>query len=164
MELLNAFGIDYKILIAQLFNFAVLFFVLYKVGYGPILKFLNDRKKRIEDGIKMAEEAELKLKEAVSDKNAIIIEAKKEAADIIAKASDLAQKKNEEVVEEIKKDVALIVEREKRDIQVERAQTLKDVKNEVADLIAVALEKILEEKMVSEKDKELIKKAIKIGK
>src|SRR3989344_347248 len=127
MELLKAFGVDYKIFIAQLMNFAILFFVLYRFGYKPIFKFLENRKNKIQEGVEMAEEAKIKLEKAQEEKRAIIIEAKKEATKIMAKADELAQKKNEE-----------------------------------ADLIAFALEKILEEKVGTEKDKELIKKAMTI--
>lgn len=57
MELLNALGIDWKILLAQFVNFAVLVFVLWKFAYKPIFKFLEDRKNKIEEGIKNAEQA-----------------------------------------------------------------------------------------------------------
>ena len=49
MELFNALGINLKILVAQLINFLVLFIVLYKFGYKPMLKFLDDRKDKIEE-------------------------------------------------------------------------------------------------------------------
>src|SRR3989344_5048607 len=160
MELLKAFGVDYKIFIAQLMNFAILFFVLYRFGYKPIFKFLENRKNKIQEGVEMAEEAKIKLEKAQEEKRAIIIEAKKEATKIMAKADELAQKKNEEVIEKIKKEVALIAAKEKDAIKTEREQILKEVKNEAADLIAFALEKILEEKVGTEKDKELIKKAM----
>lgn len=160
MDLLKAFGIDYKILIAQLLNFAVLFFVLYKFGYKPIFQFLDDRKKKIEDGVKMAEAAKAKLSEALEDKKVIIVEAKKEAASILVKADELAQKKNAEVIEKIKKEVALISAREKDGILAEKERMLRDVKDEIADLIALALEKITKEKIGTEKDKELIKKVL----
>lgn len=160
MELIKAFGIDYRVLIAQLVNFAILFFVLYKFGYKPIFTFLEERRKKIEDGVKMAEDAKKKLSEALEDKHAIVIEAKKEAADILAKADELAQKKNEEVIEKIKKEVALISAREKDVILAEREKILQDVKDEVAGLIESALEKITKEKISAEKDRELIRRAL----
>lgn len=51
MELFNALGVDLKILFAQLVNFAILFFVLYKFAYKPLLKLIDDRKDMIEDGV-----------------------------------------------------------------------------------------------------------------
>ena len=37
MQLISTFGVDWKLLIAQLINFFVLFFVLKRYAYGPIV-------------------------------------------------------------------------------------------------------------------------------
>ena len=49
MELLHKLGIDWRLLIAQLINFSVLLFVLYKFLYHPILNILEKRRKQIEE-------------------------------------------------------------------------------------------------------------------
>lgn len=163
MDLLNAFGIDYRVLIAQLLNFAVLFFVLYRFGYKSIFRFLDDRKKKIEEGVTMAEAAKEKLSEALEDKRAIIVEAKKEAAGILAKADMLAQKKHEEIMEKAKKEVASISAAGKHDMLAERERMMQGIKNEVADLIALSLEKITKEKIGTGKDMELIREVVRQG-
>ena len=47
-ELFSKLGIDWKLLIAQIINFLVLLFVLYKFAYRPILSMLEKRTKKIE--------------------------------------------------------------------------------------------------------------------
>ena len=47
LEALNSLGIDYKLLIAQLVNFVLLFIVLYIFLYKPVLKMLNARSEKI---------------------------------------------------------------------------------------------------------------------
>ena len=160
MELLEAFGINYKILIAQLLNFANLFFVLYKLGYKPIFKFLEDRREKIKSGIEMAEKAENQLNEAQEEKKAVIVEAKKEAADIMAKADKLAKESKDEMVKKAKEEIRLAVDQEKQRIKNEKTQTIKEIKDEIADLIILAAEKVMEEKIDAKKDKEIINKAI----
>jgi len=160
MELLEAFGINYKILIAQLLNFAILFFVLYKLGYKPIFKFLEDRREKIKSGIEMAEKAENQLNEAQEEKKAVIVEAKKEAADIMAKADKLAKESKDEMVKKAKEEIRLAVDQEKQRIKNEKTQTIKEIKDEIADLIILAAEKVMEEKIDAKKDKEIINKAI----
>ena len=54
MELLQKLGIDWRLLIAQLVNFSILVIILYKLLYKPVLKVLNDRKEKIEQGLKDA--------------------------------------------------------------------------------------------------------------
>lgn len=163
MELLHAFGIDYKILIAQTVNFAILFFVLYKVGYKPIFSFLEERQNRIKSGLAMAEKAEANLSAAVEEKNAVIADAKKEANAIVAKASEAAKLRGDEMIAQAKGEIAAIIEKEKEKIREERARTTREIKAEVADLIALSLEKITGEKIDPEKDRDLIKKALGNG-
>jgi len=58
-ELISTFHIEWQLIIAQLVNFAIVLFVLWKFAYNPILKTLNDRTKKIEKGVKDAEDADL---------------------------------------------------------------------------------------------------------
>ena len=67
-ELITKLGIDWKFLIAQIVNFLVLLFVLYKFAYGPILAMLEKRQKKIEKGLKDAEAATKNSKKAKKSK------------------------------------------------------------------------------------------------
>lgn len=160
MELLNAFGIDYKILLAQLVNFAILFFVLYKIGYKPIFTFLEDRRRKIASGVTMAEKAEAQLRAATEEKSALLAEAKKEASAIITKAHDAAEQKREEKIKQAKEEIAVIIAKEKEGLLAEKERTTKEIKAEIADLIAIALEKITGETIDMKKDGDMIRNAI----
>lgn len=161
MELFNALGLNVKILSAQLINFAILLFLLYKFGYKPILDFMQARKSKIEQGVNDAQKAEAKLKEAAFEKEEIVKEAKKEAIKIIDKAKEEADAKRKKVLEKAKEEIGEIINQEKVKIQTEKADTLKQIKAELGEMIALSLEKILDEKMDKKQDKELIQKAVK---
>ena len=64
MEIFAKLGIDWKLLIAQAINFAVLFWVLRRYAYKTMLDFLEKRTVRIEKGLQDAEAAQAKLKSA----------------------------------------------------------------------------------------------------
>lgn len=160
MDVLNAFGIDYRVLVAQLLNFAILFFVLHRFGYKPILQFLDERRKRIEGGVSMAAEAKIKLNEALEDTKAIIVDAKKEATGILAKADELARKQSEEAITKTKEEIAVMYAREKNNILEEKKRILQDIKSEMADVIALALEKITKENAGSVEEAESMKKIL----
>ena len=91
MEIFQAFGLDIKHLIENLVNFLILVFILYKLGYKPILKFVKERQEKIEKGIKHAEEAAKRLDDAATEQDKILSKAHKEAQDIIGKAKDQAK-------------------------------------------------------------------------
>ena len=161
MKLLSALGLDLKILIAQLINFSVLLFVLWRYGYRPLLKFMEERKSKIEKGVEDARLATEKLNEAEKKGKNTIITAKKEALAIIDKAKQKAELKQKEIVALAKEEVAKSIQTGKEKIKQERTEVMKGVKNELADLVILALEKVLEEKIDATKDKLLITKVIK---
>lgn len=160
-ELIKTFHIDAKLVLAQAVNFVIVLLVLYKFAYGPILKTLNQRTGKIEKGLKDSEEASKKLEEITQKEKEVLIKAKKEAQEIIAKSEKEAKKNAEIIVVETKKQNAKMMEDAKKNIEREKVKMLSEIKSEVAELVVSATEKIISEKLDSAKDKELIEKAIK---
>ena len=59
-ELLSQLGIDGKLLLSQGVNFGIVLAVLTYFIYKPLVKILNERKTKIEFGLKGAAEAEIR--------------------------------------------------------------------------------------------------------
>jgi len=161
MALFEALGLNIQILVAQLINFSILLFVLWKFGYGPMAKFLEERKDKIEKGIEDAESAGKKLKEIEEKEKEVLKTAKKEAAIILEKAREQSEENKKKAVEKAKAEIGQIINKEKETIALEKARTLKELRGEMAELIMQATEKIILEKMDGKKDMELINKTLK---
>lgn len=160
MELIKSLGLDYKILIAQFINFIVLIFVLYKFGYQPMLKFLDDRRKKIEEGVVNAEKAQAKLEELSEKEKKIIKDAKKEALVILEKAKNQAEEKRKELITKAKQEIATIINDEKAKIKQEKAELVNEVKKEVGELVVFALEKVIDKKVDKSQDKKIIEEIV----
>jgi F-type H+-transporting ATPase subunit b len=160
-ELIKTFHIEVNLLIAQIVNFSIVLFVLYKFAYGPILKTLNERTSKIEKGLKDAEETQKKLKEIAQKEKEIITNAKKEAQEIIRKSEDEAKKNAEMITMEVKEKTDKAVADAKNMISQEKNKMMAEVKSDIAELVAAATGKIIEEKIDAVKDKELIEKSLK---
>ncbi len=158
-ELLSKLGIDWKLLIAQIINFLVLLFVLYKFAYGPVLAMLDKRTKKIEQGLKDADEAHKKLAESEEKQKEILRKARTEAKDIVEKAHLQAEKSKSEIAGEAKKQSDKIIANAKDQIEQEKNKMITEVKSEIGSLVVAATEKIIGEKIDEKKDKELIEKA-----
>lgn len=165
MELLNALGVNLKILLAQFLNFAIFLFILWKFAYKPMLKFLDDRKEKIEKGITDAQKAEEKLVQIEAQEKETLAkataEAKKQAQEIIEKATQIGEDKKEQMITKAKEEIQSIIKKEKESIKLERETTIKDIKKQTADLIAMSLKKVLNEKIDNNKDMEIIQKVLK---
>ena len=159
-ELISKLGIDWKLLIAQIVNFLVLLFVLWKFAYGPILAMLEKRQKKIEKGLKDAEAAGKKLEESEEKQKEILKRARTEAKDIVEKARIQAEKAKSEIAVEAKVQAEKIITSAKAEIEQEKQKTIAEIKSEIGGLVVAAAEKIVGEKMDAEKDKKLIEEAI----
>lgn len=160
MELLTKLGIDWKLLIAQIINFVVLMAVLYKFLYKPVLKILDDREQKVAKSLKQVEEIEKNLFESQGEKAKIISEARNEAGKVVAESRAIAETMREEIMNKTKLEAASAVESGKKELQSEKEIMMKEIKKEAADMIMIAAEKILREKINAETDKKLIEKSL----
>lgn len=160
-ELIKTFHIDIKLILAQLVNFAIVLFVLKKFAYGPMLKLMTERSEKIEKGIENAQNAGKKLLEIEEKEKAVLIEARKAAQEIVANAEAVAVKNKEEIIGEAKTQAEKILSDSAKKIELEKNQMMSEVKGQIAELVVAATGKLIDEKMDSVKDGELIAKAIK---
>jgi F-type H+-transporting ATPase subunit b len=160
-ELISTFHIQWQLLLAQMVNFAIVLFVLWKFAYKPILKTLNDRTNKIEKGVKDADEARKKLEEVSISEKEILKKAKMESQEIIKRAEESAKKEADNISVEAKKQTEKMITDAQKSIEQEKGKMIAEVKSEIAGLVVAATEKIIGEKMDRSKDKELIEQAIK---
>jgi F-type H+-transporting ATPase subunit b len=159
-ELIKTFHIDWKLIIAQLVNFAIVLFVLKYYAYGPVLKMMTERSEKIEKGIKDAEHAHKKLAEIAEKEKEVLVEAKKEAGAIIAKAEAVAVKNKESILAESKQQAEKILADGVKKMEAERVHMMEEIKDQLAELVVAATGKVLAEKIDGDKDKEIIARAI----
>jgi F-type H+-transporting ATPase subunit b len=143
MEFFNAFGINGKIIIAQVVNFAVLLLILNKIGYRPIKKFVEERTAKIEEGVKNAEEAKKALANAKEEQESILASARKEAAKIIETAQVKAKEQGDAQLAKAKQEVAHVVAQGKTTIESERQKMMEEVKSDVITLVVESTKQVL---------------------
>jgi F-type H+-transporting ATPase subunit b len=159
-ELLTNLGIDWKLLIAQIVNFLILLFVLWKFAYGPIVSMLEKRQKKIEQGLKDADESREKLLASVEKEKKILKQARSEAKEIVEKARLQAEKAKLEIAEESKVQAEKIIANAKAEIEREKEKTILEIRSEIGSLVTAAAGKVIDEKIDEKKDRELIEKSL----
>src|SRR3989338_3575251 len=143
-ELIHQFGIEWKLLLAQIVNFFYFAIVLKKFAYGPILNILKERKRKIEEGLLAAEESQKKLGEAEKEKEGILSGARKESLGIIQKSETTAKEKEGQILTEAGKKAEEIFQEEKAKIHEEKLKMKEDIYKESSDFLKNALAKIVE--------------------
>ena len=142
---LATFGINGKILLAQLINFLVVLFVLKRFAWGPIVKRLDMRAKKIEDGMNDAQEAAKRLASADIERASLLAATKSEAAAIVEKARLDAEAMRVELVAKAKGDVERVVMSGKAQLKAEQEAMKAELKRDVAEFAIEAAKKILAE-------------------
>ena len=159
-SLISTFNIEWQLVLAQLVNFAIVLYVLYRFAYGPILNLMTERTEKIDKGIKDAEDAGKKLTEITEKEKAVLVEARKQAQEIVTKAEVVAVKNKEEIIVVAKEQSAKILADAEKKIEMEKTKMMQEVKGQIAELVVAATGKVIGEKMDAEKDADLIAKAI----
>jgi len=157
MEALTSLGIDWKLLIAQIVNFLVLLVLLWKFLYNPLVKMLAERKKKIEQGLKDAEDARAQLEQTKNETRRLIATATSESEKIVKSAKQEMELETKHKLDETQKRAEEILTSAKKQAQDEQKKIVDKAKKEISDLAIQISEKILGE----ETDKDKASKAIK---
>lgn len=161
MELLSKLGIDWRLLIAQLINFLILLFVLYKFLYKPVLKMLQDRTTRIENSLADAQRIEKEIKQTEEDRLNKMAEARKEAQKIIEEAKSEAEKVKHELLSSAQKESSDIVEAGKQQLKNQQESLMKEAQKSIATLVVDATRQILGEVVDEKVDKAINEATVK---
>ena len=159
-ELIHKLGIDWKLLVAQVVNFLVLLFLLKKFLYKPVLELLAKRRAAIAESIANTERIAQELKSIESRKIAEVEKAKKEADVIIEQARIAAKARGEELFNEAEKRVEKLIKDAGQRIEEDRANMMADVAGEVKELVFLATEKVLRERLPVSANERFVEGAI----
>lgn len=161
MEILNQFGINPLLLAAQVVNFAILLFILKRFLYKPILRVLEERKKRIAESLKNAEEIEKKLLQTEEDREKKLVKASEEAQKIIDEGKLSVAQMMEEGRQKTAAEIESMLKKGEESLRMEREKMQQEIKGELANIVELALGKITGKTLTKADQKELIEREVK---
>jgi len=153
-------GINIPVLIAQIVNFTFLLIVLRLLLYKPVLKMLDDRKARIQEGLNAADRGREQAAEANLAAQAQIDEARREGQTIVANAQQVASRVQEEGRAQAIVQQEAILERARQEIAMERDAAISELRKELAELTIQAAEKVIGQSLDRDAHQRLIEQAI----
>ncbi|MEK7068551.1 MAG: hypothetical protein AAB964_01915 [Patescibacteria group bacterium] len=140
-SILHTFGIDWRLLLINAVNFGLLLAGLTYFLYTPVLSMLEERRKRLAEGVAAAAEAEVRLATIEAAKQETLAKAAREADALMRAARATGSKKEHELaLAGERRAAAMLAEAEARAKELkERAQA--EAKQEVAKLVVLGIEK-----------------------
>lgn len=158
--LIGTFHIDYKLVVAQLFNFAIVFAVLYWFALRPLAKLMSERGEKIEKGLKDAETNQKLVEDAKKLYDAELARARKDAQALTQTMEQEIAKKKASLVASAEAEVAIMLEEGKRKLVEEKEGVLKQAEKEIAGLVVSGVEKVLAGSMDETARKHMVAKAV----
>ena len=158
---LAALGVDPKAFLIQLITFILVFLVLKRYAFKPILKTLHERREIIEGGVKLGEQMkkeQAQMEQKVSD---ALHKARQEADAIIGGAQESSRQAIREAEDKARDKAAGILKDADARIVQDTARARQQLEGELVGLISEATEAIIEEKVDAKKDAALIERALK---
>ena len=142
-QIIEVFGVNWKLLLIQAVNFGLLLAILYRYLYKPVLHMVDVRRAKIENAIKDSERMEKELGQAEAEKSRILRDATQKGDDLIDAAKKHAETSEITIMKDAhRKAVHLLNEAERRTAR-EREEMIQKAEREVARMAVLSAEKIL---------------------
>ena len=138
---------DYGTIFWMVLAFSVVFFILRKYAWGPVLKMLRERDQSIDKALQSANEAREGLSRLKSDHERMLQEAHAEHDQLIAEARQIREQLISKAQVEAVQETAKIFEHAQRQIESEKLAAINEIRQQVASLSVDIAEKILKREL-----------------
>jgi F-type H+-transporting ATPase subunit b len=152
-KIIHDLGISPAAFIAQMVNFAIVAFLLYRFAIKPVLATADARKAKIADGLRFEEEMKAKLadtqqqhlatmKQAALDAQKVVEEARKSAKELLDREAKATTEKTQQMLAKAEEAIAL-----------ERRKMISDAREEISRLVALTAQRVLNRELAPDERK-----------
>jgi F-type H+-transporting ATPase subunit b len=142
-------------------NFLLFLAIIWTFAFKPVSRMLEERRSRIEQGLKDAEQARRDRENAESERVAALTEARREANEILSRAQKIAQETRDSDIAATKEELERLRERAAAEIEAEKTRAITEVRAEVADLALRAAGRVVGETLTSERERRLVEEFLR---
>jgi F-type H+-transporting ATPase subunit b len=137
-------------------NFIVFLLAIWIIFFKPVSGMLEERRSRIEQGLKDADAARIDREQAAQERLAALAQARTEAEDILTRAQRVADESRERDLAETRAQIEQMRERAAADITNEKERAIAEVRGQVAELALAAAARVVGETMNDARERRLV--------
>jgi F-type H+-transporting ATPase subunit b len=134
---------DIGLLFWNLLVFLIVFFILKKFAWKPILKSLHERESNIASSLETAERVKAEMAQMKSQAEEEMARAREERAQMVKEARETRDKMIAEAKEQAKAEGARLMAEARQAIEAQKMAAVTDLKNQVGTLVIEVSEKVL---------------------
>ncbi len=144
----------------QVLNFLIMVFLLSKFLYKPILKALEERKKKIQEGLEYTQKMKEEVEKSEKKRQEIISQAKEEAKKIVEDGKKAGKKLEEEIIVKAHTEAGAILGKAREEIEREKSEMEKDLRSQTVEIAQSWVEAVLGKVLGEKAQKTLINQKI----
>ena len=156
----EALGLEWQSIVLHLFNLVILTVGLYFLLFKPVKRMVKERQAKIKKIEKENTELNDEVKKMKERTEAVLSDAKKEAAVIHENAVKVANQKADDIVSSARKEAKSLIERTEQEMEEEHRKLQKDIEQQITDVSLAVAEKILSREVTPEDDKKMIEESL----
>ncbi|MCD7771943.1 MAG: F0F1 ATP synthase subunit B [Oscillospiraceae bacterium] len=149
-------GVNVWTALFTLANTLLLFFVLKKFLFKPVMKIIDSRQKEIDDLYQSADTAKAEADEMRDEYQKKLEEARETGDKIISDAVTRAQSREEEIVSKANKEASAILEKAQEDIALEKKKAMGEVKDNISVIAVSIAGRVVERELTSADQSRLV--------
>jgi len=142
-------------------NFVVFFAVAWLIFFKPISARLDERRARLEQGLRDADAARQEREQSAVERMEALTEARREANDIVQRAQKAADDARERDLAATRAEIDRLRAQAAEEIESEKQRAIADVRAEIADLALLAAEKVVGETMNAPREQRLVEQFLR---
>jgi len=155
---LEALGFDFKLIIAYFINFAILIVALRAFAYKPILNLLEERKKKIADGLDSAEKVKEQAEREKTKFQSELEQARLSSQEEASKIAQATAEMREQILADARAEAEAIKERVRAEMEAERQSVQAELRRQVADLTVDLTRKVVGQTIDDKAQRDLVGK------
>lgn len=141
---------DFGLIFWMTLIFAVVFFILAKFGFPMVTGMVDKRSERINESLRLAKEAEVRIAEISQEQKKLIEDANKEQARILKEATDERARIIAQAKVDASQEAANLIAKARTEIEAEKESALRDIRRQVALLSVDIAEKVIRKDLATD--------------
>lgn len=145
---------SFGLIIWTLLVFVIVFFILKKYAWKPILNSLGEREKNISDAILSTEKIKKEMESLKNENEILLNKAREERSQMMREAKETRDKIIGEAKEQAKQEMNKIIADAQAAINQQKMASITDLKNQVGNLVIEVSERILRRELNNKEEQE----------
>lgn len=142
---------DIGLLFWMVVIFGIVFFLLWKLGFPIITDMVEKRSAHIDESLKLAREAEIRMQDLAREQQQLIDQSKLEQTRILQEATRTRAEIIAKAEQEAADKAEQLLRKARTEIEAEKESALRDIRKEVAELSVGIAEKVIRKELSSDK-------------